>query len=125
MTNPIEPVQKLVAVKPDSNMIGLVEESVLPNISQHLAPDKIGLEGVLLAVAAHKIIHKDGKIIPDKIGISGEQDYGMFVYIELTYRDSPPADEIPGEKNILFNRCYRYLIDAYSQTAMLIGTTFK
>lgn len=124
MTKQIEPVQKLVAVKPDSNMISLVEESILPNISQHLAPDKIGLEGVLLAVAAHKIIHKYGKMIPDKIRISGEQDYGMFVYIESTYRDSPPADELPVERIILFNRRYRYLVDTFSQTAMLTDAKF-
>jgi len=123
MIKPIEPVQILIAVKPDSNMIGLVEESVLPNTSKHLAPDKAGLDGVILAVAAHNIIHKGSKIVPDEIKISGEQAYGMFVYVELMYKDKPPEGADYSDY-FLFHRKYKYLIDTYSQSVMLVDTKF-
>ena len=117
--------QTLAAVKPHPNFLGLVWESVLPRTQTDaaLASDKVGLESVVIAIAAHQMLHK-GQIVPDKIKISGEQDLGKFAYVKLSYMDKPQGEMEDGGKQILFDRRYTYLVDTYSQTAMPMDVKF-
>lgn len=119
---PNVPVQNIVAVHVKPEMIEFMRKLILHETSKSLEWDESGLDGVLLATGAHEVLYGHGVGIPNTINILREKD--PFIYIELSYMDKPPADAEDGENPISFNRRYTYLVDAHSQTAMLVGHKF-
>lgn len=115
---------QLAALKPHPDMVEFVKGVLLHETSEHLAWDEAGLEGILLSVSAHEMLQGHASKIksPDRVRILNGK--GNFIYVELMYRDSTPEEIAPGEIFIAFERQYKYLVDIYSQAAMLTDTKF-